>query len=259
MLLLALAACDDINQIKDTIEGYTQPVVVQALLLGAEEPDLSAYDIPEGMEVDTSAVAGAAAVEAFLADASSVDDLDNAPLAGIPVRLRVGDTPAIELEDQGSGAYGSDAFEYVDKAEAALTFERDGVTGKVSVELPYAPDLDIEFQHEQGAPLILDLTPFDYEAVLAVVFDTQTGELVYSNEPEDIVELYEWTRGDAAVKRMEIPGKTFAFESIYAVGVAGMVTGDPSTFEEVNTALSSFMAGKASFYLVSTLSVPTKP
>jgi len=43
-----------------------------------------------------------------------------------------------------------------------------------------------------------------------------------------------------------------ANESLYAVGVAGLVNSDVENFEEVNTAMSAFLAGEFTFQTVCT-------
>ena len=48
--------------------------------------------------------------------------------------------------------------------------------------------------------------------------------------------------------KVVIPGAAFPESGVYAVGVAGMHVGETEDYEEVNTALSSFLAGEMSFY-----------
>ena len=59
--------------------------------------------------------------------------------------------------------------------------------------------------------------------------------------------FYDFARADT-VTRVTIPGD-LAFDSagVYAVGVAGMNKADSDTFVDMNTALSSVMAGKLRF------------
>jgi hypothetical protein len=98
--------------------------------------------------------------------------------------------------------------------------------------------------------LLIDLTAYDYDAVLVAVLNVQTGELTYSNEPEGIQEMYDFTHTGSEVKRHEIPGVAFSGASVYAVGVAGMRNAGVDDYSDMNTGLSSFMVGQMRFYAV---------
>jgi hypothetical protein len=72
----------------------------------------------------------------------------------------------------------------------------------------------------------------------------------------DIQSLYDFTHMDGSVNSLEIPASAFPSESVYAVGIAGIENADPETFDGVNILLTSFMAGKVTFYPVSTIPIP---
>ena len=104
--------------------------------------------------------------------------------------------------------------------------------------------------------MLIDLSSQEYDQVLVVVFDVGSGQVTFSNEPRDVMELYEFSTADDAGAGLTIPASAFPDESIYAVGVAGLVKGDSVNFSSMNTALSSLQAGKLKFYPVSTLALP---
>jgi hypothetical protein len=119
------------------------------------------------------------------------------------------------------------------------------------VTAPPPPDADLPTAHSAGQPLSVDLAGQGFDSVLVVVLDAASLELSYSNEPADIQELYEFGHGGTG-DSVEIPGDAFPGDSLYAVGVAGLVTADAADLDEVNTALSSMLAGKFRFYPVQT-------
>jgi hypothetical protein len=88
------------------------------------------------------------------------------------------------------------------------------------------------------------------------VIDVQSGETTYSNQPEDIKSLYEFTRGNDEITTVEVPGTAFSGQSIYALGVAGMVHTTSEDIENMNSALSSVMGGKMRMFPVVTATMP---
>jgi hypothetical protein len=122
-----------------------------------------------------------------------------------------------------------------------------------------APTLSINSEHAAGTPLSVDLTGQGYNAALAVVIEAESGEVTWSNQPADIAGLYEMTHPNGILIGgeedfsenheiiVEIPAEAFADEGYYIIGVAGMVVSNSSSFENVNTALSTVIAGKLRF------------
>ena len=81
-MLVAFIAlgCETFEEVKDAIDDITNPLVVQGLILGVAEPEDDAIDLS-----DTDWANGAL-VKVFLADASEVDDMANAPITGATVQ-----------------------------------------------------------------------------------------------------------------------------------------------------------------------------
>ncbi len=253
VMTLLLLGCEELDQIKETVDGVTNPLVAQGLILGVAEPEYEEIDLSD------SDWANGALVKIFLADASSVDDMANAPVEGATVRLKVGDAAGVELLSEGGGAYAGNSEEqgisYVVGSDATVNIQLDGDASSISRKLPDSPQIadQVDYGHSAGTAINLDLSAQDFDSVLAVVLDTESGEVTWSNEPADIEAVYEFTHGDGQ-KRLEIPAKAFAAESIYAIGVAGMKTASTDDFDNVNTALSSFMVGQLRF--VPTCTIP---
>jgi hypothetical protein len=245
--------CDQIDLFRDTWEGLTNPVVVEGIILGMEAAesdliDLSATEYAEGT-----------AATVWLADAQDAEQLEDAPVEGAFVDVE--ETLATDMT-QGLYAIEPGPLEYVDGATWTITgkMEEDAPEEDLAtadVELPPAADVDIPEEHTANTAITVDLTGMGYHSGLIAVINVATGEITYSNEPEDIRSFYDFTHGDDEAGEFEIPATAFPVEdTVYAVGVAGMVHSTSDALEGMNTLLSMLMSGKMRFYPVSTFVIP---
>ncbi|MCB9765507.1 MAG: hypothetical protein H6739_37380 [Alphaproteobacteria bacterium] len=247
MLLLSLglmAGCDQFNDIKNTVDGLTNPLVAQTIILGVAEPESSEIDL-SGTDFSQGAT-----IQAFLADAASVNDLENAPVSGADVKIRVGETAAVWLTESADGAYsadGTDGFSYVAQQPSVVTMNYGDDSSQMSITLPAAVNVDVPETHNGGTAMNLDLGA-SFDAVLAVVIDVTAGEATWTNRPETIREVYDFTHGSGNVSSLTIPAVAFPSGCACAVGIAGMENADSSNFTNTNTGLSSLSAGKMKFY-----------
>lgn len=251
-----LAGCDEftdkVDDVSDDIEGYTETRVIEALYLGVAEPDSEEIDLS-----DTDFAKGAA-LTVFVADASDPTNLENSLVSGATVRITSDSSGSIDLTENSAGTYTATAeggLAYTEGEGFTVAVEYDSATSKVmGMSAPQPVDLGLETTHSPQTNLVVDLTDYSYDAVLVAVLDTLSGEITYSNEPQDVKEIYDFTHSDESVKRHEIPASAFDDPdgSVYAVGVAGMEVAGEENLEDFNTALSSLMVGKMRFYAVST-------
>jgi hypothetical protein len=252
MLTIALFAsiltgCAELEDVKNTLEGLTDPLVVEAFLIGAVEPDSELIDLSETDFADGTTV------KVFVADATSIDDLESGALDGMTVDLKSASLGTLPLEAVGGGLYtanGQDGLEYFPGEEYLVSISSGEAVHTVAVAAPQPVNITVPEQHSAGEKLLIDLTEYDYDAVLVAVLNIQTGEITYSNEPDGIQEMYDFTHTGEVVKRHEIPGTAFAVQSVYAVGVAGMRNAGVDDYTEMNTGLSSYMVGQMRFYPV---------
>lgn len=250
----------------EDVQGYFQSLVTETVALGVAEPTAPELDLSQ-----VPALPQRGSVASFLADATSVNDLSNALVSGVEARFRVGQTGAITLVEESDGTYRApDGFTYTEGEIAYLTFEDADAFARTEVALPRPADLSaVSTTHEAGQPLALDFTDREYYAVIVLVADVGTGELTFVSpdwigsvlgdgalDGSMIRDLYDFTHADEPVQRLEVPGTAFAAESLYALGVAGMLVAEPESYEELNTALSSFMAGQMVFTPIDTLPKP---
>jgi len=249
LLAVPMAGCAQLYDFRDTLEGYTNPLVASAMFLGVQEPDSEFIDL-----LDTEFESGAV-VQAFLADASNVDDMSKAPIAGGDLKVRIGGADPLRLDEVEAGTYsitGGEGLYYEVGQSTTLSINVGPDTGRIEGgKLPEAADVVLDWE-QSAEDLVVDMSDRDYDIVLAVVVDMDDGAVLWTNEPADISELYDMTHASEAVKRVVIPGAIFQKEGILAVGVAGMMVTDQEQIEGVNIALSSYMSGQMVFNPVCT-------
>ncbi len=239
---------EGIRNIREAVEGVTEPVVLGATAIGVSPPS----DPRVAFALSQTELASGARLTAYLADASAAGSIEDAPITGeaLSVRFAGGEIGLVEEEGGRYAASGADGFEYV--AETLATVSLDG--GQRSVEGALAPDPDFvaPARHTPGAPIVVDLSGQDVDGVLVMVLDLVTGETVWENTPRDPMELFTFaTSGGASV--VEVPGEVFETPGLFALGVAGTWNADSESVVGVNTALSSFFSARFRFDVVCTL------
>ena len=236
--------------IKEKLEGLTNPLVAEALVLGIEEPSTDELDpSAAGLEPGVGATV-------FLADAKSIDDIEEAPVGGADVAYS-DSSGSFAMEEDDGGEYRVSSvdeqdFDYVPGGDAEIRATIDGEDHAVTVQKPGAIELDVPLQHTAGQPLVLDASDEDIDNLLVVVFRADTGEVVFSNRPDSVRDYYDLGHSSGNVT-VTVDGDALAASTLYGVGAAGLTNGEESEFESVNTVLSAIMAGEMRFYPVTTL------
>jgi hypothetical protein len=255
LTLLALPSCDLLDSAIKEVEKVTNPLVGQGLFLGLEPPDDPEIEaMLSDMEDAPDSV-----FQVFLADAASASELDQAPIEGASVSVRVGNTAAVTVVDEGSGsykAYSEDGISYIAGSEAMTTMDIAGEQSQFWITLPAAANATVPEEMDPGTPLQVSLGEFEFDAVLGVVMNVATGNVTWDNRPESIQDIYDFTHAEEAQDSLTIPGTAFQGQSLFAVGIAGLRVTDSESYDNMNTVLSSFMAGRMRFYLVSTIQLP---
>lgn len=252
-LLFLATGCDLFDESKEILSGLTNPLVVQGMVLGIEAPDAEGIDL-EGTDYEEGTL-----MVAFLADAANVDEIEDAPVTGASVRLEGDVMGSIEATEAGGGSYTitpDQGVAYVDGADWTMVVGVDGELSTATLRLAEEVTLTVPEQHSQDSPISLDLTAGAYDSALVVVLDGRSGEITYSNEPAGVKEYYDFTHSTETVGVVEIPGEAFPEQSLYAVGVAGMLNSGADDLDGMNTLLSAVMVGKMKFFPVSTIVIP---
>jgi hypothetical protein len=251
---LMLPACGAISDIKESVSGLTNSSVEEALYVGVEDPQSDEIDL------SITAFSAGATVKVWLADSSGSDDSQGTPITGAGVVFVSDANGNVVLADNGDGSYASSAEDdlvYAQGEETAVSATFDGASHKVAVTAPPPAAALIEDQQSPNEPLVVDLEGQDFDSVLVAVFDAGSGETTFSNEPQTVEDIYDFTHpDDDETLTVEIPGTAFPSESVYGVAVAGLKAAGEDGFTEVNTALSSYLAGQTRIYPVSTLPQP---
>ncbi len=252
--ILLFSGCSLLDDALKDLEGLTSPLVAQAFFLGVAEPD----DPTIAQALADSDLGLERIIQVHLADAASVDDLTQAPISGAIVDLQVGSSGALELEESVDGAYvatSADGLVYTTGQNASVSITIGESFSTLAISLPQAVEATVSADWDSNSPMTVDLGGA-YDGALGVVFDVASAEVTWDNRPAGIQEIYDFTHGDGDVTELSIPASAFPGPSVYAVGIAGVDNADPETFENVNTLLTSFVAGKVRFYGVSTIPLP---
>jgi len=252
--ILLFSGCSLLDDALKDLEGLTSPMVAQAFFLGVAEPD----DPAIAQALADSDLELERIIQVHLADAASVDDLAQAPISGAIVDLQVGASGALQIEESLEGAYvatSEDGLVYTTGQDATLSITLGESFSTLSISLPQAVEATVSADWDSNAPMTVGLGG-SYDGALGVVIDVATAEVTWDNRPSGIQEIYDFTHGEGGVTELVIPASAFPGPSVYAVGIAGVDNADPETFENVNTLLTSFVAGKVRFYGVNTIPIP---
>lgn len=250
--LLVLSACDALDALKDEVAGLTNPLVMEAVYVGVEDPGTEVIDL-SGTDFGMGAVA-----TALLADAAAAEDLSQAPVDGAEVHFRSEANGTVPLPAAGAGKYkatGEDGLAYEDGDPVVLSVDFGDTRHTAGILAPSAVAVDVPPDHTTGGGLTVDATGNAVDTLFVVVVDLQAGTSTFDNRPTSVGDVYNLAHGDGVLV-VDLPGSAFPRDSLYVVGAAGMNVTTPENLTELNTALSSFLAGKFSFYPVSTLPLP---
>lgn len=244
-----LATACDFSELKEDFAGLTNTLVSESLVLGVVAPE------DDRIDLSTLGYEPGAGATVFLADASSVDNLDDVLVSGATVTADDG-VNTVVLDEQTDGAYvvpPGAGLAYVAGNTMTVSATIGTSTGTGQIVLPPGANLSVAEQHVANEPLLIDVAGKGYTGSLVLVFDTLSGELTYSNEPQDIRAVYDLTRGTTELTTVTIPAKAFPGESVYALGFAGLVHTRADDFDNMNTLLSGIIAGQLEFHPIVTV------
>ena len=217
---------------------------------------------------------------AYLANATSIRDF-SANLVTNPdsIVLRTqGEQSPLEAADDGLFITGEQALTELvwtsgERIEVEMVLEGESNTG--SIQIPAGPaitgvpeaihldDLPTDWEgmtkqeiaqliqeqadaaefHPVGRSLTVDLSAEDYEYWVVVVSDVE-GNITFNNLPQDAAGLVDWVLEAEPIDSFDIPGSAFPNpNTIYAVGVAGVVFADTKDYAGFNWLISNIGAG----------------
>ena len=231
-LLLLLLGCDEIDAL---LVGVADPDVAEGLVLGVRTPpelDLTGTDYGNG---------GAAA--AYLTT------LGDEPNADGTLALLSESAGNVAMRHEEDGVWATPpglAFTYT--VGDTYILQRDG-SEILRAEAAPAAAVSVPSVHATGAALSLDAGDADFDSVMAVVLNLDTGAETWSNAPGEAGAAYELLI-EEPILAFDIPGEAFAASGHYAVGVAGIRVNDADEVTDVNSLASLMGTGLLEFRAV---------
>jgi len=248
--------CSEIDKLREDIEKITNQTVLSGLVIGTEEFSHPLIDSDAlSFELNESRI--------FLASAGvDASDLNPEGIAGAVVDFESATNGTLTYADDGEGFYAlnqDDGLEYVDQEMVTIIFEDDAGTHSISNVLPSSAEFDLPDDHAAGRDVTIDLTGQGFTSYLVAVTRFPDGELVYSNEPTSFSDIYDLSHAETDVTEVVIPGDSFAEEGIYAIALSALVGNETEDMVELNTILSSLLAGKVKTDVICVPMCPTIP
>jgi hypothetical protein len=242
-----LLGCSEIDKLKEDLGRITNQTVLSGLVIGSDDFEHPLIDMETGSySINESRL--------FIASAG-VDstDLNPEPITGASVDLESNTNGTLGYTEDGDGFYGvnsDDGLEYVDNEMVSIVFTDEAGTHSISTTLPMSAEMDLDDEHAIGDEMVIDLTGQGFDSHIVVVTRFPDGEVVYSNEPTDFSGIYEMANSEGELTEVVIPGDAFSVEGIYAIGLSAMIATDSENMVELNTVLSSLLAGKVTYDVV---------
>jgi hypothetical protein len=264
LLLVQLSGCDliakgkeKINDVKEKIEGLTNPLVAEGVIMSFVPPESDQFNF------ENTPYSEGTITTIGLADAKNAADLANAPVSGAAVTVR--GNVQVDASETSPGLYTVDLGSDLDYTanqtwNIDINPSEEDEVAMATINLPEGLDLQtIPDEHDPGVALQVDLEGAGYNSAIVIVLDGATGNTTYSNEPKTVTDLYNFMTGDEELSSVEIPASAFPGQTVYMVGIAGMVHTTTEDVSDMNTALSKFMAGQMRFKIISTIDIPDLP
>lgn len=251
LALLALcpcfAACALFDDVKEDVEGLLDPDVMVGLFTIVEPPpaevDLSALGIGVGM-----------AGTVFLADARNLSALEESPVIGATVEV-AGCGQTVQLQDEGNGAYTLLPPTALDGCQQPIVVTRvdvdDGPSATIS--FPQAPNFSFPTSWRPGdADIVVPLAGSPFDSALVITADLVAGEILYSNEPQDVMETYNFLMGSGSLQDIPLGSGELRADTLMGLGVSGLVKMPNTELLGANTALSVLHGGRTRAWPIET-------
>jgi hypothetical protein len=252
--LLATGCGSLFEDIRDDVNGLLNPTVAIGAFTRLDPPSSSAIDL------ETLGLEAGLAGTVFLADAKQVSDLENAPIRGAVLEVS-GCGQTVVMEEDASGAYLILPGTPLDSCPSDLTLTRTDnpdATTQIPLEFPAAPSWTLPETWRPGDPnIVIPVSASPFDSALALLADATTGDITYSNEPEDVMGYYEFLTGTGAREDITFTAAEMRVDTIMAAGLTGLVRVPNANMADVNTALSVVDVGRTKLYPISTL--PPRP
>jgi len=248
LILSAVTACDAVDKLREDFEDITNQFVLSGFVIGAEdfEHELIDMDLAGEMSIARSQV--------FLAEAQiGGNEMEPAPVTRASVSLQSTSNGDLAFTEDGDGFYSVgtlDGFSYSPNETVTISAD-NGEVHTIAVDTPAAASFDVADNHSLNTEMVIDLSGQGFDAYLIAVTAFPSGEVVYSNEPSSFADIYSLAYGsDTEVTDVIIPAEAFAEESVYLISLSALMNTEGDSMTNMNTALSSMLAGQIAFDVV---------
>jgi hypothetical protein len=246
VLLPALSTgCQLFQDLKDVVDDLTQPVLMQVIYVGLEEPDPM-----DGIDLAGTKLSVGSTINAYIYDANLTTGA--LPATGAAVTLLSESLRSVGLAEDGKGAYsadGGDGLDYRALDDVEVVADYGGVRRRVGMRTPNPAIVSIPEAHSAGVAISIDLRGQDFDNAVVLVLDlsSEAGGTAWESEIDPT------TPKDANNLTQTIPGSVFEDDHLYVVGVVGLKAADDADFEDVQVLGSGMMAGTMVLHPVSTI------
>jgi hypothetical protein len=227
------------------VDDLTQPVLMQVIYVGLEEPDPM-----DGIDLAGTKLSVGSTINAYIYDANLTTGA--LPATGAAVTLLSESLRSVGLAEDGKGAYsadGGDGLDYRALDDVEVVADYGGVRRRVGMRTPNPAIVSIPEAHSAGVAISIDLRGQDFDNAVVLVLDlsSEAGGTAWESEIDPT------TPKDANNLTQTIPGGVFEDDHLYVVGVVGLKAADDADFEDVQVLGSGMMAGTMVLHPVSTI------
>ena len=244
-LPLLTVGCKLFEDLKDAVDELTQPILMQAVFIGLEEPDAGA-----GFDLTDTELGNGSTVNAYVYDVNL--STGSSPATGAAVSLVSESLGSVGLAEGGGGAYsadGGDGLDYRAGDQVEIVADYGGARHRIAMRTPDPASLTIPEDHSAGMGINIDLRGQGFVNAVVMVLDLSSGgEVVWESEVDPT------SPKDSNNLTQSIPGSVFTDGGLYLVGVVGLESADEADFHEVQALGSGMLSGTMVLHPVSTLS-----
>ncbi|MEC7988178.1 MAG: hypothetical protein VX278_23630, partial [Myxococcota bacterium] len=247
--------CDVLMQKVGELDSFSKPFIVDGLYMGTPVVESETFSLSE------DDVLSEAQITLHLASTSFDESMNTAPISSAVVQLTSDNISPFPIPEssEAKGSYTASANEglpYPAGEYITIDVERsNGTTHQIGITAPLAPMFSLPAGHPTSEALSIDVSDQEYYESFVIVLRADTGEITYQKFPQTVEELYEYAHPNAAVKhetaeyieQIQIPPSAFPSNTVYAVGIAGIQSSLQEDMIEVNTLISSLIAGQFRF------------
>ena len=252
--LFLLTGCDVLMQKFGELDSFSNSFIVDGIYMGTPVVESEVFTLP------SSGFASEAQISLHLSHASIEGDLSAIPIGRATISLTSDSLSSFVVpESEDGGAYLSTAQEglpYPAGEYVTIDIEQEnGMTHQIGIEAPIPPTFELPSSHGTSQSLSIDLSDQGYYESFVIVMRADTGEVTYQKLPSDIEEFYQYAHPNDTIaqsnveyiQEIEIPGSAFPTDNVYAIGVAGIQSSLQEDMIDVNTLVSSLLAGQFRF------------